>query len=190
MMYRDSAIVEKARSPKKKAEWSEKRPARSRMDDDLKSNGDQNLDRASNEYHRVAPWRSLFNFTTKKHTISLVLAILLSIGSGIVIPALAYLLGKVFDSFANFGAGKIDGPELVHKVSIWCLALVGLGSASWLLNGGYFMCWLVFGELQAKSVRDKLFESLVDKEMEWYDMRSSGIGALISRFQTYGLPPN
>lgn len=64
------------------------------------------------------------------------------------------------------------------------LALVGLGSASGLLNAGYFMFWILFGELQAKSARDKLFEGMLEKEMEWYDMRKSGIDTLISRLQT------
>jgi ATP-binding cassette subfamily B (MDR/TAP) protein 1 len=69
-------------------------------------------------------------------------------------------------------------------VSLDALALVGLGSASWLLNGGYFMLWLAFGELQAKSVREKLFDGMLEKDMEWYDMRKNGIGALVPRFQT------
>ena len=128
-------------------------------------------------------WRSLFNFTTRPHGFSLSFAIILSVASGIIIPALSIFLGKVFDCFTSFGAGTISGSDLLHKVSMYGLALVGLGSASGLLNAGYFMFWLLFGELQAKSARDKLFDGMLEKEMEWYDMRKAGVDTLISRLQ-------
>lgn len=135
-----------------------------------------------------AGWGSLFSFTTKRHAAPLFLAIILSIASGIIVPALAIFLGGIFDSFTSFGAGTLSGTKLVRKVSIDSLALVGLGSASWVLNGGYFLLWLSFGELQAKSVRDKLFAGMLAKDMEWYDMRKNGVGALLPRFQTSVTP--
>jgi len=153
-----------------------------KMDQDIEDQGEQDED--PDEEVRRAGWRSLFSFTTKRHVFPLLVAIIFSIASGIVIPALALFLGGVFDSFTNFGAGTLSASELVKKVSWDGLALVGLGSASWLLNGGYFMLWLAFGELQAKSVRDKLFDGMLEKDMEWYDMRKNGIGALLPRFQT------
>lgn len=72
---------------------------------------------------------------------------------------------------------------MVKKVAVNCIAIVGVGAGSWVLNGGFFMFWLVFGELQAKIVRDKLFDGLMQKDMEWYDLRKNGIGALILRLQ-------
>jgi len=130
-----------------------------------------------------ASWRALFNFTSKAHTFPLSLALVLSVVSGIVIPALAVFLGKVFDLFTQYGAGELSGPDLVHRVSRYGLYLVGLGCASGVLNAFYFMLWLVFGELQAKAVREKLFDGMLEKEMEWYDMRKAGIDTLISRLQ-------
>ena len=131
-----------------------------------------------------ANWTSLFNFTSKSHLFPLLAALALSIATGIIVPALALFLGQVFDSFTAFGAGAISGSTLVRKVSKNAIALAGLGCASWLLNGCYFMAWLVFGELQAKSVRNKLFDGMLQKDMEWYDMRKAGVGALIPRLQT------
>lgn len=130
-----------------------------------------------------APWRSLFNFTIKNHTVPLLIALFLSIVSGIVMPAMSIFLGKLFNSFAEFGGGKISGQQLLSNVSIDCIALVGIGAAGWLFNGGFFMFWLVFGELQAQSVRKKLFDGLMQKDMEWYDMRKNGVGGLIPRLQ-------
>ena len=132
-----------------------------------------------------AQWRSLFAFTTKTHVLPLIVGLLLSVGSGIVIPALSLFLGRIFGLFSDFGAGKIGGSELTQKVATNALTLVGLGSISWFLNGAFFMFWLAFGELQAGSVRDKLFDGMLKKDMEWYDMRKAGVSALIPRLQTY-----
>lgn len=132
-----------------------------------------------------ASWRALFNFTSKSHFVTLLLAVSTSIVLGIVIPAVAVLLGKIFDLFTTYGADKISGSDLVKDVSKYSIYLVGLGAGSGLLNAFYFSLWLMFGELQAKSVREKLFGGMLQKDMEWYDMRKAGIETLISRQQTY-----
>ena len=154
------------------------------MDGDIEESADQEDDDERAGRVRRASWRSLFNFTSRSHLFPLLAALALSVASGIIIPALAVFLGLVFDSFTDFGAGTISGSSLIGKVSKNAIALAGLGSASWLLNGCYFMAWLVFGELQAKNVRDRLFDGMLQKDMEWYDMRKAGVGALIPRLQT------
>ena len=128
-------------------------------------------------------WRALFSFTTAAHIFPLAAAIILSLASGIVIPTLAILLGKLFDQFTKYGGGAIDGHSLVHRISVYGLYLVGLGSGAILLNAGYFGFWLVFGELQAKSVRDKLFDGLLEKDMAWFDMRKAGVSTFLNRLQ-------
>lgn len=152
-------------------------------EDNAESGGREGDDEGTERVHR-ASWGSLFNFTAKSHLFPLLAALALSVASGIIIPALAHFLGKVFDSFTAFGAGAISGSGLIRKVSKNAIALAGLGCASWLLNGCYFMAWLVFGELQARSVRDRLFDGMLQKDMEWYDMREAGVGALMPRLQT------
>ncbi|KAL8634217.1 hypothetical protein Q9189_000136 [Teloschistes chrysophthalmus] len=131
-----------------------------------------------------AKWRSLFAFTTHSHVLTLCLALSLSLASGVITPVLSYLLGKLFDAFTSFGAGKSDGSELISKVSRYCIGLTALGAASGILHAGYFGFWLVFGELQAKCARDSLFAGMLEKDMEWYDMRKDGTEALIQRLQT------
>ena len=135
-----------------------------------------------------ATWTSLFAFTTKSHLPVLCVALSLSVASGIVIPAFAVFLGKVFNAFTDFGTGKLDGPALVHKVSRFALYLIELGGISWMLNGAFYMAWLVFGELQARDARDQLFDSMLRKDMAWYEMRKAGVGALIPRLQACVAP--
>lgn len=128
-------------------------------------------------------WKSLFVFTTYAHITTFTVALLLTLGSGIVTPALAYFLGLVFDSFVDYTTGKITGEALVRKVSVDALYLVILGSVSWILKGSFFSFWIMFGELQAKSARDKIYEGLLQKKMDWFDTRKSGINTMIPRLQ-------
>jgi ATP-binding cassette subfamily B (MDR/TAP) protein 1 len=62
--------------------------------------------------------------------------------------------------------------------------LTALGVAAWILEGILLSSWMVFGELQAQSARRKMFTGMLDKEMEWYDLREDGIGSLLIRIQT------
>lgn len=148
--------------------------------DDFADNVPEQLEK---EFARQAGWKSLFNFTTKKHTAPLVIAVSLSVFAGLVVPTEAFLLGKLFAAFASYGGGTITQSKFMDTVSRYCVYLVALGSAAWALQGGYFTSWMIFGELQAKSARDRLFNGLIERDMGWYDMRKNGIGALATRLQ-------
>ena len=152
------------------------------MDIDLP--GDREVDEEENNLASPAGWRSLFYFTSKTDTLPLVLALILSVASGIVAPIVAILLGKIFDLFTDFGVCEISGPDLVNTVSSHAIVLAALGTASGLLHAGYFIVWLVFGELQAKHVRERLFHEMLEKDLGWYDMQTDGIDTLVSRLQT------
>lgn len=130
-----------------------------------------------------ASWRCLFNFTSKSHTVPITVAILLSVVSGIIIPALAILLGGLFEAFTSYGGKQIHGPDLVKQTSVYGQCLVALGCTSGVLNAIYFMCWLTFGELQAGSARGKTFDGILDKNMEWFDTQSAGVVTLTSQLQ-------
>jgi len=61
--------------------------------------------------------------------------------------------------------------------------MVAVGVGSWLVRFIFFTSWLSFGELQAKSARDRLFTGLLYKDIAWYDRRKHGVGALSTRLQ-------
>ena len=130
-------------------------------------------------------WRLLFTFTARAHSPVLVTALGFSIVSGLVIPTLALFLGKIFNSFTDYGAGNITSDELSNNVTQNIRYLAVLAAANCLLSGGYFVLWLLFGELQAKSARDKLYDGMLYKDMEWFEMRKAGVNALMPRLQTY-----
>ena len=129
-------------------------------------------------------WRSLFSFTTRQHAPAIVFIVLSTIASGALKPVAAIFFGYSFTSLSKYGSGIITAPEVVHEVSIWSIALCVLGVASWFFEGLFLLSWMLFGELQAKSVREKLFVGMLEKDMEWYDLREDGIGSLLIRIQT------
>jgi len=131
-----------------------------------------------------ATWRSLFSFTNRHHISTVSVALILAIIGGLIKPAIAICVGEFFQDLASYGAGKINGAELTAKTSWWCVGLAVLGSVSWLINGSFLSAWMVFGELQARSAREKLFNSMLEKAMEWYDLQEDGIESLLTRIQT------
>ena len=159
-------------------------PKYTAMESDVVLRADLEAGEEENNLAKYASWRSLFNFTSKTDILLLLSALILSIAAAIVTPALAIFLGNIFDLFTNFGAGEISGSDLMNEVSTNAIVLAALGAASGLLHAGYFVLWLVFGELQAKNIRERLFNGMLEKDMSWYDMRTDGIETLVSRLQT------
>ncbi len=129
-------------------------------------------------------WKSLFTFTRRRHVPALTWALVTTISAGLLKPISAILLGNVFTDLTSYGSGKASAHETLHNVSIWCIAFTALGVAAWLFEGLFLSAWMVFGELQAHSVRERMFEGMLTKDMEWYDSRKDGIASLTSRIQT------
>ena len=155
----------------------------SKEDDDDDFDGDLEAGLNEDEAGSSSSWLALFNYTSRQHTLSLTIALIFSIASGVIAPALTLFLGKVFDQFSDYGSGKIQSSTIVHNVGKYSVYLCGLGIASGVFNGAFYAGWLAFGELQAKAAREELFKSLLAKEMEWFDMREMGVETLVSRLQ-------
>ncbi|KAG0637482.1 P-loop containing nucleoside triphosphate hydrolase protein [Tuber brumale] len=128
-------------------------------------------------------WSCLFAFVRKRNFLALLLALLFSIGSGLVIPLMSLLMGRIFSSFAEYSSNKTSSEELLASVSRYTSYLSLLGAAGWLVSGSFFTSWLVFGELHARVAREELFRGVVGKDMEWFDTRK-GIAGLVSGCQT------
>ncbi|CAZ81089.1 unnamed protein product [Tuber melanosporum] len=126
---------------------------------------------------------SLFAFVRKRNFVALLPALLFSIGSGLAIPTMSLLMGRIFSSFAGYSSNNIGSEELLASVSRYTSYLSLLGATRWLVSGSFFASWLVFGELQARVAHEELFRGIVGKDMEWFDTRK-GIAELVSGCQT------
>ncbi|KAF2201090.1 P-loop containing nucleoside triphosphate hydrolase protein [Delitschia confertaspora ATCC 74209] len=153
----------------------------------LKNEKDQEADPEQDEVQqeavRRAGWKALFTFTTKKHLLFLTGALISGTIAAISLPAQAIMYGLVFNQFANFGSGQITGPELLSNVSKYCVYMAAIAAIAWFFDSLFLMLWLTFGELQARSARDRVFNCLLMKDMAWYDTRRCGIGAFLPTLQ-------
>jgi len=132
--------------------------------------------------------KHLFAFTRWQHGAAISAAVASTIATGAMKTALAVVLGKIFEVVAAFGTAELDNRETLSQVSTWSLVLCGMGGGVWLANAAFMAAWITFGELQAKSVRNTVFESLLMKEMAWYDTQSNGIASLLVSIETSVLP--
>lgn len=134
-------------------------------------------------YASQVGWRALFGFTTTSHIAILISALASAAAAAATLPVFSVIYGLVFGAYSDYGAGRVDGDELLSEVTRLCIIMTGVAAASWVLNSIFFFLFLLFGELQAKSARNRIFSVLIRKDMEWFDLRESGIAAFLPTIQ-------
>lgn len=135
--------------------------------------------------HGAGNFWSLFTFTTSRHVPVLLFAVLCSIVASSVPALQAYLLGKIFATFARLGAGGWTETEFREDLARYNVYLICLGALCWLCGGGMFAGWTWFGTLQARNARERLFIGLARRPMSWFDQRQDGIGALTTKMHRW-----
>ncbi|CAI9626304.1 unnamed protein product [Alternaria burnsii] len=137
------------------------------------------------DYISRVGWRTLFAFTTNKHVVVLVGGIFTASLAALTMPVFAILYGLVSGQYTSYGKGEIDSDQFISNIAKLCIILTGIGTLNWIANSLYFMFLLVFGELQARSARDRVFDALLKKDMAWFDTRESGITAFLPTLQMH-----
>ena len=130
-------------------------------------------------------WKGIFAFTKRAHLHALIPAVTFSVAAGLLQPTMAIIFGKFFNNFSEYAAGRINGEILMQNCLANVYALLGLGLCTLLLKGGLFLCWVRFGEMQAKSVQELLFSSLLARDIEWFDIQSQGMPTSLSKIHMY-----
>ncbi|KAF3004084.1 hypothetical protein E8E13_003217 [Curvularia kusanoi] len=130
-------------------------------------------------------WKALFGFTTTSHIAVLISSLLSAAAAAAILPIFSVIYGLVFGAYSDYGTGEVNGDQLMREVTRLCLIMTGIAAANWVLNSIFFFLFLLFGELQAQSARNRVFEVLIRKDLEWFDMSESGITALLPTIQTH-----
>lgn len=130
------------------------------------------------------PWKKLLAFTRWSHAWPLIAATVSAGFTAGLKTVLAVVLGKTFDVTANYGSGQRNASESMDEIIKWCIILVALGVGNWLANTAFLALWTTFGELQANSIRHEVFDSLLSRDMTWFDSQEQGISSLLIRIQT------
>lgn len=135
------------------------------------------------EYILKVGWKALFGFTTRKHVPGLLGALLGATIAALTMPVFAIVYGLIFGKYTEYGAGQISGNEMMSSITRYCIIITGLATINWISNSLYFLFFLAFGEMQARSARNRIFEALIQKDLAWYDTRETGVTALLSAIQ-------
>lgn len=129
-------------------------------------------------------WKHLFAFMRWTHAGPLFAALVASGVTAALKTVLAVVLGLVFDIIGDYGLGERSSSSTLSGISRWSIILVGIGIGNWVANSTFLALWITFGELQASSVRHGTFNSLLSKNMAWFDSQEQGISSLLVRIQT------
>jgi ATP-binding cassette, subfamily B (MDR/TAP), member 1 len=132
----------------------------------------------------TSSWKDLFAFTRTAHAGPLLGALLASALAAGFKVALAVILGQVFNIISDYASGERSGSSTVNLVSRWSLTMLGLGVGNWITHAVFIALWVAFGEIQASAVREETFQSLLSKDMSWFDSQDQGVSSLLARIQT------
>ncbi|KAL7944886.1 P-loop containing nucleoside triphosphate hydrolase protein [Trichoderma barbatum] len=129
-------------------------------------------------------FKHLFAFTRWSHAGPLIAAVIASAAFASIKSVQSILLGTIFGVISDFGAGHRSGSDTMDIISHWSLILLGIAVANWLSSTAFLALWVIFGELQATSVRQDIFESLLSKKISWFDSLDQGVSSLLVGIQT------
>lgn len=150
-------------------------------------------DRHSSEYHNPEShseqqstrqrWILLFAFTNRTQSSIFIIAFVLSLLSGAAPPAIAIVFGRYFNAFSQLSSGDISVDVLADRVYETVYILTGIACANWILKSAYYSLWTKYGAMQARTVRSLLFQSLLQKEQDWYETGNIAITPLLAQLQ-------
>ena len=121
--------------------------------------------------------RLLFSLVSRYHFFVLLLpAILSSMTAGGIAPFMTIVVGNAFNTFAQFPLSPLPPQQqaaaqatLLHQIGLSCLELVALAVGSVALGSLTSSLWIWVGEINAMSVRTVVYQTVVAKEMVWFD---------------------
>ncbi|KAG7939583.1 hypothetical protein KL934_000517 [Ogataea polymorpha] len=115
----------------------------------------------------------LFMFVKAKDCWLLLPASIFTILSAMVPATVAVLLARVFDKLEGFGRNEYSSSrDFVADVQWFCFAIAFVGIGATLFSWLGLTCFLLVGERQQKRCRQQVYQSLLRKELEWFDRKS------------------
>lgn len=107
-------------------------------------------DHEEQEYALQLGWKALFGFTTTSHIAVLISALASATVAAATLPVFSIIYGLIFGAYSDYGAGKVDGDELLSEVTRLCVIMTGVAAASWILNSIFFFLFLLLANCKPK----------------------------------------
>jgi ATP-binding cassette subfamily B (MDR/TAP) protein 1 len=124
----------------------------------------------------VPSMKLLFSFLTPRRKLVLLTpAILSSVATGAIAPLMTYAVGQSFNAFAAFPLTR-NPPQsakdaLLHGVGVAAIELVALSISALVMSSITSSLWISTGEHNVVELRRLVYQSVVNKEMSWFDLR-------------------
>lgn len=124
----------------------------------------------------VPSTKLLFSFLTPRRKLVLLTpAILSSVATGAIAPLMTYAVGQSFDAFAAFpltpNPPQSAKDALLRGVGIAAIELVALGVSALVMSSVTSSLWISTGEHNVVELRRLVYQSVVNKDMSWFDLR-------------------
>ncbi|KAG9031180.1 hypothetical protein FRB95_003084 [Tulasnella sp. JGI-2019a] len=118
----------------------------------------------------------LFSYLTRRDVyIYLVPAMLVSLVAGGIAPFMTKVIGQVFDALARYPLSTLPPDQakhkLLHDVGIGALELLAMAAGTLLLSSLMASLWMWVGERNALRLRKAIYQSVTNREMEWFDLK-------------------
>ncbi|KAG1838917.1 P-loop containing nucleoside triphosphate hydrolase protein [Suillus subalutaceus] len=98
-----------------------------------------------------------------------------SVATGAIAPLMTYAVGQSFNAFAAFpltpNPPQSAKDALLHGVGISAIELVALGISALVMSSITSSLWISTGEHNVVELRRLVYQSVVNKEMSWFDLR-------------------
>jgi ATP-binding cassette subfamily B (MDR/TAP) protein 1 len=123
----------------------------------------------------------LFSLLPRRDLYLVVLpAFLLSMIAGVLAPFMTLVLSNVVNVFAKFcrlkSPSSSDRANLKYDIAISSLELVFLAAVSLGLSSLTSFLWILTGERNSLTVRQKVYASVSSRQMAWFDAKMGGEG--------------
>lgn len=124
----------------------------------------------------VPSMKLLFSFLTPRRKLVLLTpAILSSVATGAIAPLMTYAVGQSFNAFAAFpltpNPPQSAKDALLHGVGIAAIELVALSVSALVMSSVTSSLWISTGEYNVVELRRLVYQSVVNKDMSWFDLR-------------------
>src|ERR1044072_1301459 len=122
----------------------------------------------------------IFRFATPFDYFLMTLGIFFSILSGLLIPFMTFLLGKIFEVFTDKQIGIITSQIFDQRISSLLLQFSMLGVGSFVLISSMLICWMWTGERQSKTMKQVYFRSLLRMDIDYFERDDVTSGGLLT----------
>ncbi|KAJ3170927.1 ATP-binding cassette, sub-B (MDR TAP), member 4 [Geranomyces variabilis] len=131
---------------------------------------------------------AMFRYADGRDWFAMVCGLIGALGYGVAMPSLALILGDIVGDFVTFEIARLQVrsntiSEEEYSVAVDnfsdvvrnnCILFLSIGIATMIACYVMQMSWMISGERQAKRVRQKFINAVMNQDVNWFDVHQTG----------------